>query len=97
MENSLPRKVVASKTRVVCCILGTIIGWITGQMWLYTDATWNICVIGYAIAGFLVLYGSYLWATEKGRSGWWCLIGLLAPIGFIALAKLKVKLPIERR
>jgi uncharacterized membrane protein YhaH (DUF805 family) len=35
--------------------------------------------------------GSWGWAKYKGRSGWWALLGLLAPIGFIPLALMKDK------
>jgi hypothetical protein len=38
-----------------------------------------------------LLAGSWHWAKYKGRSGWWALLGLLAPIGFIPLALMKDK------
>ena len=40
---------------------------------------------------YLTIHGSYLWAREKGRSGWWCLIALIAPIGYLVLMSLKDK------
>ncbi len=37
----------------------------------------------------LVLSGCWYWAKYKGKSGWWAMWGLLAPIGFIALSNIK--------
>jgi len=37
----------------------------------------------------MVLYGCYIWVKSKNRSKKWILMGLLAPFGFIVLAKLK--------
>ena len=37
------------------------------------------------------IYGCYCWAKYKGRNKWLCLLGLVAPIGFIPLALLKDK------
>jgi len=48
-------------------------------------------IILYVSAVALILRGSYCWAKYKGRSGWWALLGLVAPIGFIGLAVLKDK------
>ncbi len=44
-----------------------------------------ICGLG------LVLWGCYLWAKLKGRSGAWMLLGFLAPAGLIGLLILPVK------
>ena len=41
----------------------------------------------------LVLWGSYLWAKLKGRSGAWMLLGFLAPVGLIGLLFLHEKAP----
>jgi len=37
----------------------------------------------------MILYGCYIWVESKNRSAKWMLMGLLAPFGFIALARLK--------
>ena len=37
----------------------------------------------------MVLGGCYIWVKSKNRSKKWILMGLLAPFGFIALARLK--------
>ena len=37
----------------------------------------------------MILYGCYIWVESKNRSKKWILMGLLAPFGFIALARLK--------
>lgn len=44
------------------------------------------------VAGLgLVLWGSYLWAKLKGRSGAWMLLGFFAPAGLVGLLILPVK------
>jgi hypothetical protein len=46
--------------------------------------------IGAYIGGLALLVGgSYMWAKDKGRSGTWGLLGLVAPFGFIGLARLE--------
>lgn len=50
---------------------------------------WNF---GYFLGLYFIMQGSYWWAKEKGRNGWWSLMGLLAPIGYIVLMKLKNRL-----
>lgn len=61
-----------------------IIGRFLASIFLLSMICW---LIGLA----LVLFGSWNWAKYKGRSGWWALWGLLAPIGFIPLALLQDK------
>ena len=41
----------------------------------------------------LSVWGSYIWVTKKNRKGYWCLWGLLSPIGILPLALLKYKEP----
>lgn len=87
-----------SAKRIACCIMGVIcmvIGGILVGMapeyyydWTAFDTA---AVIFYPLGIYLVLQGSYWWAKEKGRSGWWCLMGLLAPIGYLVLMSLKDK------
>lgn len=93
MTNETILKVKASDTRLLCCISGVVIGYIAGRALLYTEI-YDSAFLGLVILSLgalvLTLYGSYKWATEKGRSGWWCLMGLLAPIGYIVLMKLKL-------
>lgn len=95
-----------SKKRIALCVIGVIILFIAAvqsaiiyEYYLYTE--WTIYdtafSILYPLGIYMVLHGSYFWAKEKGRSGWWCLIGLIAPIGYIVLMKLKDRRSVESK
>lgn len=77
-----------STKRYIFIILGTILAYTAGRMLLWLGASTPLIIIE-TIGVWLVIHGSYFWAREKGRNGWWCLTGLLAPIGFLILYKLK--------
>jgi len=86
-----------SAKRIACCIIGVILISIGGAVagmgaeyydWTEFDTTAAVLI---PLGIYLVLQGSYWWAKEKGRSGWWCLMGLLAPIGYLVLMSLKDK------
>jgi len=82
------KKPKRSKKRIAFCIIGAIL--------IYVDTTYDIPVAVllprlYLLGLFFAIFGSYIWAKEKGRSGWWCLMGLIAPFGYIVLMKLKDK------
>jgi len=85
--------------RVGFCVAGVILLWIANIMFemgfaidevnltLYDAVAFPL----YGVGVWLVVHGSYLWAKEKARSGWWSLAGLIAPFGYIILWKLKDK------
>jgi hypothetical protein len=88
-----------SAKRIACCVIGIILLFISGVIsremlyeyyydWTAFDTA---AIILWLLGIYLVLQGSYWWAKEKGRSGWWCLMGLLAPIGYLVLMSLKDK------
>ena len=54
---------------------------------LLSYATWFV----WAFSIGAIIYGSYCWAKYKGRSGYFCLLGLIAPLGFIVLSVLNDK------
>ena len=39
----------------------------------------------------LSVLGAYIWVTKKNRKWYWCLLGLICPIGILPLALLKYK------
>ena len=84
-----------SGKRTALCIIGVILLFIATLQnsigleyyeWTIHDTAFSIL---YPLGYYIVIQGSYYWAREKGRSGWWCLMGLLAPIGYIVLMKLR--------
>jgi hypothetical protein len=88
-----------SKKRIAFCILGValaIVANIQSDIGFELDpVNWtvhdDIAMFLLFLGLYFVIQGSYWWAREKGRSGWWCLMGLLAPIGYIVLMNLKDK------
>jgi len=92
-------KTKRSTKRIACCVIGIILVFIAGVVsremayeyyydWTAFDTA---AIIMLSLGIYLILQGSYWWAKEKGRSGWWCLMGLLAPIGYLVLMSLKDK------
>ncbi|MBA7563999.1 hypothetical protein ES708_05661 [subsurface metagenome] len=67
--------------------IGLILLFMIRFLWAVPFVAIPLWVIGVA----LLLWGCWNWTKFKGRSGWWMLWGLLAPIGLIALAVLKDK------
>ena len=61
-----------------------ILSRILASIWLLSLLIW---LVGLGV----VIWGSWSWAKYKGRSGWWALWGLLAPVGFIPLALMRDK------
>lgn len=86
-EKEMPVESV-KRLRTALVIIGTLIGYGT----ILPAKEWQILVMLTVSLG-LCVYGSYLWAKLKGRHWAWMLFGLLAPIGFLALALLKSKEP----
>jgi len=90
-------KTIRSTKRIAFCIIGVILLYVAGvQSNLgYEYYEWTIhdiaSVILLPLALYFTVHGSYIWAKEKGRSGWWCLMGTIAPIGYLVLTKLKDK------
>lgn len=87
---------IRSKKRIAFCIIGVVLFWFAqwqkGIAFQYYGHYESIAgEILLTLAYFFAIFGSYIWAKEKGRSGWWCLMGLIAPIGYIVLMKLKDK------
>jgi len=90
------RIIMEAKTkRYALCIVGTIL-WYIGTISSYIGADFfdwttydTAAAVLMPIGLTLTLWGCYLWAKKKGRSGWWCLMGLLAPIGYIVLMNLR--------
>ena len=86
-----------SRKRILLCIIGAILLYIAGVQsnFAYEYYEWTLHRTAVAIllplSLYLTIYGSYLWAKDKGRSTWWCLLGLIAPFGYIALMRLKDK------
>lgn len=72
------------ETRTALLLIGTPMIYLGN----YMVGIW-LSLIGFA----LVLVGCYIWATLKHRHRAWALMGILAPIGFAALAALKDKTP----
>lgn len=72
----------------------TLWAWVgIGTLWinyLFVE-TWDLYLILWIFGLFALVYGSYCWAKYKGRSGWFALLGIVAPIGFIPLAVMKDK------
>ncbi len=72
--------------RNVCCWLGVISAFI-GNIMMASGNTFGFILWSSGI--ILNLVGGYAWAKYKGRSGWYTLWAILAPIGFIGLAVLE--------
>lgn len=78
-------KTKASGKRWALCLGGVIMMWVGQEI----PGEGGIFLV---IMGVIaVVWGSYTWAKEKGRSGWWGLLGLTAPIGFLGLMILSDK------
>ena len=83
--------------RIALCIIGVILLFIAtlqtsiGLEYYGWTIHNTVAFILYPFGYYTVIQGSYYWAREKSRSGWWCLLGLLAPIGYIVLMKLRDK------
>ena len=73
--------------RIALCIIGVILLFIaTLQTSIGLEYyEWTI----HNTAAYILYTLGFYWAREKGRNGWWCLMGLLAPIGYIVLMKLR--------
>lgn len=93
-------KTKRSKKRISFCIIGIVLflvavaqAGIAQQYYEYYEwTTYDTASVAlFYTASFFTILGSYLWAKEKGRSGGWCLMGLIAPFGYIVLMKLKDK------
>ncbi len=71
-----------------------VIGWVFG---IASDASWQagsygasdfmlaLNLIFFIAATVAVFMACYYWARYKGRSGWFTLCGLVAPLGFLIL------------
>lgn len=93
-------KTIRSKRRILFCVLGVVLFWLA--MWQrgtsyeyyefyeYTQHDLAADILLF-LAYFFAIFGSYLWAKEKGRNWKWAAIGLLGPFGYIVLRKLKDK------
>ena len=82
-ETSLPR---VKLIRTLMVIVGLAVAY---SSLLVPSDFWALTMF---IAGLgLVLWGSYLWAKLKGRSGAWMLLGFFAPAGLIGLLILPVR------
>ena len=82
-ETSLPR---VKMIRTIMLMVGLAVAY---SSLLVPSDLWALTMF---ITGLgLVLWGSYLWAKLKGRSGAWMLLGFLAPAGLIGLLILPVK------
>ena len=97
-EPIVPRPVRSAK-RIAFCIIGIILliaSNIQSDIGLQVDPIYwtihdDIAIVLLIIGLYFVIQGCYWWAKEKGRSGWWCLIGFIAPIGYLVLMNLKDK------
>jgi len=95
VESKPPKTIKRSNKRVAFCVIGVILLWVAGISWgigleyyIWTEYDTAASIL-YPLGFYFVLHGSYFWAKEKGRSGWWCFMGLIAPIGYIVLMKLQ--------
>ncbi len=78
-------KTRASGKRWALCVGGVI------MMWVGQEVAGEEGIFLIIMGVIAVLWGSYTWTKEKGRSGWWGLLGLTAPIGFLGLMVLSDK------
>jgi len=81
-------KVINSEV-VLLLIAGHLVG--RGSVMLL-DSLALIYVIG-SIGIALNLWAAYIWVGLKNRKRYWCLLGLLCPIGIFPLAMLSYKYP----
>jgi len=66
---------------------GAILGLIGGRF----APNLGILILIVVIALVISITGCYFWAKGKGRSGWFSLWGVLAPIGFLGVTLLRDK------
>jgi len=80
--------------------VGALVGeWITADAsWIVES--WDLAVLLSVLSDLCWVlligawvYSSYCWAKYKGRSGWFALLGLIAPLSFLILWGLKDKTP----
>jgi hypothetical protein len=72
------------RIRTALVLAGTIIGY---AALFIPDVVVSYSLV--AVSLCLSVYGCHLWARLKGRSELWMFMGLLAPLGFLALALFK--------
>jgi hypothetical protein len=72
--------------RNICCWIGPIAAFIGNVMIMSGNGAGFLPWSGGIILNFV---GAYNWTRYKGRSGWYTLWAILAPIGFIGLAALQ--------
>ncbi len=72
-------------TRTTCCWLGVAGGILANIFMAFSPGFGYMLLFGALI---LDVVGCYNWAKAKARSPWFCLWGVLAPIGFLGVALL---------
>ncbi len=72
-------------TRTVLVWIGLVLGYVARVL----PGGYSLLLLFVGLS--LSVWGCYIWARLKNRSGYWCLFGLLTPIGLIALWKIKDK------
>jgi hypothetical protein len=75
----------ASGKRWALCIGGVILLWVGQEI----SGGGGIFLITMGVIA--AVWGSYTWAKEKRHSGWWSLLGMIAPIGYLGLMLLSDK------